>query len=93
MKYETMVEAASSRTKRVNKKEIKLLTNTAYLLNTWFPEESMWKDVRKFIEEIHEARNKDLRKSDFIEVTFKLKQHNNQRGERMAEKKKPKKKK
>ena len=52
--------------------EKKMITNTAYLLNTWFPEDStMWKGVRKFISDAHKEHWKGMG-SNFVEVTFKL---------------------
>ena len=52
--------------------EKKMVTNTAYLLNMWFPEDSiLWKDVRKFISDAHEKHWKG-RSSSSVEVTFKI---------------------
>ena len=52
--------------------EKKMTTNTAYLLNTWFPEDSkLWKDDRKFISDAHEKHLKG-KGSSFVEVTFKI---------------------
>lgn len=51
--------------KRKERKQITMTTNTAFLLNTWFPDKSeMWKEVKDFIELKHPKRN-------FIKVTFK----------------------
>ena len=49
-----------------------MITNTAYLLNTWFPEDSeMWKDVKKFIFDAHRKHWRG-KGSSFVEVTFKI---------------------
>lgn len=59
--------------KEVETKEIiKLQTNTAFLLNDWFKEPTIWKKVREFIEEKHEEHWNGLN-DGFVEVTFKFK--------------------
>jgi len=54
-----------------NKKS--LLTNTAYLLNSWFGEENgkLWASMEEFLREHHEEGWKDG-KSKFIRVTFEV---------------------
>jgi len=48
-------------------KPIKLVTNTAYLLNHWFPDsDSMWQEPKELIKELHNKTH-----GCFVEVTFK----------------------
>ena len=56
----------------VKDKEIRLTTNTAYLLNMWFKQPTTWKEVREFIDERHEEAWKGLREFE-VEVIFKFK--------------------
>ena len=58
--------------RKMNKK-VKFTTNTAFLLNMWFKEDSkMFKEARAFIEKAHEEHWKN-NNSSFIEVTMKVK--------------------
>lgn len=63
--------ASGNDTKRT--KTIKFTTNTAWLLNMWFPEWSdMFNNVREFVREAHDKSWKG-ENSSFVEVTFKIK--------------------
>jgi len=53
------------------KKKIILKTNTAYLLNDWLKEPTIWKEARKFIEEKHEEHWNKLN-NGFVKVTFEI---------------------
>jgi hypothetical protein len=49
-----------------------MVTNTAFLLNAWFQKDTtMWLDVRKYIEKLHNAHI-DKNKCCFVKVTFEL---------------------
>ena len=59
--------------KQEKDKQIKFTTNTAFLLNMWFPGDSIvFKKAKEFIEKAHENHWKNKAPS-FIEVTFKIK--------------------
>ena len=57
---------------KIESKEIKLKTNTAFILNDWFKEPTIWKKQKEFIEKMHEEHWKGLN-DGFVEVTFKIK--------------------
>jgi len=50
-----------------------MLTNTAYLLNSWFDGEDgeIWASVKNFLEKHHEEGFRS-RKNKFIKVTFEV---------------------
>ena len=53
--------------KEIKQNQIKMMTNSAYLLNTWFPNNStLFSKTKEFIEKLHREKS-----HCFIEVTFK----------------------
>lgn len=57
----------------MKKDEIKFTTNTAWLLNMWFPDDSkMWSNIRKWIKRVHDGHWKG-NNSSLIDVTFTIK--------------------
>ena len=55
----------------VKGKEKKIITNTAYLLNTWFPKNTMWKGVRGFIRNAHNE-HWEHKNTGLVEVRFRI---------------------
>jgi hypothetical protein len=63
--YEVIIRQHGSNT-------IHFTTNTAFLLNMWFPKDScLWKNVAEWVKQQHEREWTDL-KSKFIKVTFEI---------------------
>lgn len=58
-----------------------MITNTSYLLNTWFKGEDgkLWPDVKKFLEDLDEGKWGEVT-DGFVKVTFEEYDSQSERG-------------